>query len=55
MSFLFHMGPYGSQNFKTVLILYIAAESFQTSPDSFPNDPHKTTLGIFKILKIKIE
>ncbi len=25
------MGPYGSQNFKTLLLLEIEAESFQTS------------------------
>ncbi len=31
--FLFvNMGPYGSENFKTILLLQIAAESFQTFP-----------------------
>ncbi len=28
-----NMGPYGSQNFKTLLLLQIAAESFQTFPE----------------------
>ncbi len=27
------MGPYGSENFKTLLLLQIAAESFQTFPE----------------------
>ncbi len=27
------MGPYGSENFKTLLLLQIAAESFQTLPE----------------------
>ncbi len=28
-----NMGPYGSQNFKTLLLLQIAAESFHTLPE----------------------
>ncbi len=28
-----NMGPYGSKNFKTLLLLQIAAESFQTFPE----------------------
>ena len=40
-------------NFKT-LLLQITAESFQTFLNFFPNGPHKTALGIFEILKIKI-
>ncbi len=53
--FFVNMGPHGSENFKTPLLLQIAAESFQTFPEfSFPNDPHKTTFGIFEILKIEI-
>ncbi len=40
------MGPYGRDNFKTLLLLQITAESFQTFPDFFPNAPHKTTFGI---------
>ncbi len=27
------MGPYGGENFKTLLLLQIAAESFQTFPE----------------------
>ncbi len=27
------MGPYGSENFKTLLLLQITAESFQTVPE----------------------
>ncbi len=28
-----NMGPYGRENFKTLLLLQIAAESFQTLPE----------------------
>ena len=49
------MGPYGSQDFKTLLLLKIAGDSFQTFFLNFlPNGPHKTTVGIFEILKIEI-
>ncbi len=48
------MGPYRSENFKTVLLLQIAAEGFQTFLNYLPNGPHKTTIGIFEILKIEI-
>ena len=49
------MGHYGSLDFKTIPLLQIAAESFQTFFLNFlPNGPHKTTFGIFEILKIKI-
>ena len=47
------MGPYGSQNFKTLLLLQIIAESFQTFPEFLPNGPPKTTVRIFEILKLK--
>ena len=47
------MGPYGSQNFKTLSLLQIEAESFQTFL-IFPNCPHKNTFGIFTLLKIEI-
>ena len=30
-----NMGPYGSKNFKTLLLLQIAAECFQTSPEFY--------------------
>ncbi len=48
------MGLCGSENVKTLLILQIAAESFQTFLNFLPDGPHKTTFGIFEILKIKI-
>ncbi len=48
------MGPYGSTDFKALLLLQITAKSFQTSPEFLPNGHHKTTVGIFKILKIEI-
>ncbi len=48
-----NIGPYGSADFKTLLLLQIAAESFQTFFLNFlPNGSHKTTFGIFEILKI---
>ncbi len=31
--FFVNMGPYGSENFKTLLLLQIAAETFQTFPE----------------------
>ncbi len=43
------MGPYGSENFKTLLLLQIAAKSFESSPDFPPNGPRKTMFGIFEI------
>ena len=42
-----NMGPYGRQDFKTVLLLQITAESFEAYND-FPNGPHKNTFGIFE-------
>ncbi len=50
----FNMGPYGSKNFKTLLLLQIAAGSFQTSPDFFPSGPHKITFVIVEIWKFKL-
>ncbi len=47
------MGPYGSENFKT-LLLQIAAETFQFFLNSLPIGPHKTMFGIYEMLKIKI-
>ncbi len=41
------MGPHRSENVKTLLLLQIAAESFQ---NFLPNCSPKTTLGIFEIL-----
>ena len=48
------MGPYGSENVKTLLLLQIAAESFHTFHEFLPHGPHKTTFGIFEILKIEL-
>ena len=46
-----NMGPNRSENFKTLLLLQIAGESFQTFPDFFLlNGPHKSTFDIFEIL-----
>ncbi len=45
-----NMGPYGSQNFKTLLLPQIAIEYFETSFE-FPNNrPHKVLFWIFAIL-----
>ncbi len=44
----------GRENFKTLLLLQIAVESFQTFLNFLLNGPHKTTFGIFEILKIEI-
>ncbi len=51
---LLNMGPYGSENFKTLLLLQITAESFQLFLNFLSNGPHKTTFAIFEILKIEI-
>ncbi len=48
------MGPYGGKNFQTLLLLQIAAESFQTFPEFLHNGLHKIMFGIFEILKIEI-
>ncbi len=48
------MGPNGSENFKTLLLLQITAKSFQISPDfSSQWSPQKYD-GIFEILKIEV-
>ncbi len=43
------MGPNGSKNFKTLLLLQMAAKRFETCPEFPPNGRHKTTLGNFEI------
>ena len=49
------MGPNGSENFKTLLLLQITAESVpQLFLNFLPNSPHKSAFGIFEILKIEI-
>ncbi len=47
------MRPNGSENFKLLLLLQMAAKSFETCPEFPPNGPHKITLGIFKILSFR--
>ncbi len=50
-----NMGPYGSKNFKTLLLLQIAAESFQTFPEfSSQWSSQKLRLGFLKIEILKI-
>ncbi len=44
------MGPNGSENFKTLLLLQIAAKSFELVLNFPPNGPHKSMFGIFEIL-----
>ncbi len=46
------MGPYGSENFKMLLLLQMAPESFQLFLNFLPNGLHKTTFGIFEILNL---
>ncbi len=50
------MGPYGSRDFKTLLLLQISAERFQTFLflNFLPKGPHKTVVGIFELLKMEI-
>ena len=47
-----NMGPYGSENFKTLLLLQIAAE-IQLYLNFLPNGPHKSMFGIFEILSFR--
>ncbi len=44
-----NMGPYGSKNFKT-LLLQLAAKDFKLFLNFLPNGPHKTAFEIFEIL-----
>ena len=48
-----NMGPNGRDNFKTLLLLQIAAKSFETCSEFSRNGPHKTTSGIFEILSFQ--
>ena len=45
------MGPFGSKNFTTLLLLQVVDESFQTFPAFFPNGHHKAMFGIFELLE----
>ena len=47
------MGPYGSENFKT-LLLQITAESFQTFPEFSSQWSSQDYVWVFEILKIEI-
>ncbi len=49
-----NMGPYRSKSFRLLLLLQIAAETFQTSAKLFLNGAHNTTFGVFEILEIEI-
>ncbi len=45
--FLFNMGSYGSDNFKTLFLLQIPFELFQTCPEFFLDGPHISTVFDF--------
>ncbi len=46
----FNMGPNGSVNFKTLLLLQIATEYFKLLLNFLLNGPHKTMFGTCEIL-----
>ncbi len=48
------MGPNGSENFKTLILLQIAAKELKLLLKFPPNGPRKTTLGIFEILNFRL-
>ncbi len=52
--FFVNIGPYESKRFKTLLLLQITTKIFKPFLNFLPNGPHKTTFGIFDILKIEI-
>ena len=47
------MGPNGSENFKTLLLLQITANSFEACPKFSSNGLHKSTCGIFEMLSFR--
>ena len=50
-----YMGPYGSENLKTLLQLATPQPNvFKLLLNFLPNGPHTTTFGIFEIMKIEI-
>ena len=50
-----NMGPYGSQHIAKRYSFYKSqAKVFKPFLNVLPNGPHKTTLGIFEILKLKL-
>ncbi len=48
------MGPNGSENFKTLLLLQITAKRFQTFPEISSQWSSQNFFGTFEILKIEI-
>ncbi len=46
-SLFLNMGPYGSEHYKTILLLQIAAERFQTSPDFYSQWSSQNYFGDF--------
>ncbi len=53
-SFSFNMGPHRSENFKTLLFLHIAAESWQTFPEFSSQWSSQKYISDFWNLKIEI-
>ncbi len=47
------MGPYGSENFKTLLLLQIAAKRFQTCPEFSSQRSSQKYIGYFEILSFR--
>ncbi len=48
------MGPYESENFKTLLLLQITAKSFQTCPEFSSQWSSQNYVGIFETLSFRI-
>ncbi len=51
--FFVNIGPYGIESFKTLLLLQIAAKFLKLFLNFPPNGPHKTTVGIYEILRLR--
>ncbi len=49
-----NMGPYGSENFYTLLLIQIAVESFQTFPECWSQWSSQNYVAIFEILSLNI-
>ena len=52
-SILVNMGPCGSKNFKTLLLLQSQRKVFKLFLNFLPNGPHKLRLGFFTFWKLK--
>ncbi len=48
------MGPYGCENFKTLLLLQITTKSFQTCPEFYSQRPSESYVGDFLNFKFPI-